>query len=48
MEKNGGRDVKVINYVAEEVLCIKKPANKGMWFHDDECQAAIEDKKKNI
>jgi len=31
--------------VAEEVLGIMEPANKGMWF-DAECQAASEEKNK--
>ena len=35
----------IINSIAEEVLGIMEPANKGTWF-EDECQAAIEDKKK--
>jgi len=35
----------IINSIAEEVLGMKKPANKGMWF-DDECQAATQDKNK--
>ena len=35
----------IVNSVAEEVLGIVEPANKGMWF-DDECQAATEDKNK--
>jgi len=34
-----------VNSVAEEVLGIMEPANKGTWFVD-ECQAAIEDKNK--
>jgi hypothetical protein len=35
----------IIISVAEEVLSIMEPANKGTWF-DDECQAATEDKNK--
>jgi hypothetical protein len=35
----------VINSVAEEVLGIMEPANKGMWF-DAECRAASEDKNE--
>ena len=34
-----------INSIAEEVLGIMEPANRGMWY-DDECQAATEDKNK--
>jgi hypothetical protein len=32
--------------MAEEVLGIMEPANKGMWF-DDECQSATEDRNKS-
>jgi len=35
----------IINSIAEEVLGIMEPANRGMWF-DDECQVATEDKNK--
>jgi hypothetical protein len=34
----------IINFVAEEVLGIMEPANKGMWF-DAEYQAASERKQ---
>jgi hypothetical protein len=34
-----------VNSIAEEVMDIMEPANRGMWF-DDECQAATEDKNK--
>jgi len=45
MEKNCGRCKTFINSIAEEVLGIMEPANRGTWF-DDECQAATEDKNK--
>jgi len=35
----------IINSLAEEVLGIMEPADKGIWF-DAECQAATEDKIK--
>jgi len=35
----------IINSLAEEVLGIMEPADKGTWF-DAECQAATEDKIK--
>jgi hypothetical protein len=46
MEKNLWERCKTImNSVAEEVLGIMEPANKGMWF-DAEYRAASEDKNK--
>ena len=47
MEENCGRCKTIINSIAEEVLGIVEPANRGTWF-DDECQAATEDKKQSI
>jgi hypothetical protein len=35
----------IINSIAEEVMGIMEPANRGTWF-DDECQAATQDKNK--
>ena len=49
-EQDNGEELRercktIINSIAGEVLGIMEPANKGTWF-EDECQAAIEDKKK--
>ena len=44
-EKLWERCKTIANSMAEEVLGIMEPVNKGTWF-DGECQAATEDKNK--